>query len=417
MLTKNEDLKSVQRLVRNQKLPERVAIFKKAIPTKETTYLRTIVSAADREVLVEDRITGGLRRMLMFASNNYLGLANHPHVAKRVKAAIAEYGCGIGGPPLLNGYIKLVEEAEERLAALKGQEAALLFSSGFMANLGVVTGLAQGNDVVLYDELSHASFYDAIKLTKARALQFAHNDLRELESLLQKTMDCTGSVFVCVEGVYSMDGDLAPLDRITALVRKYGAFLIVDDAHGTGVLGEGGCGTASLFNCCEEVDVTMGTFSKVFASCGGFLAGSEDLINYLRFHSRPYIFSASIPPVVTAMVLGGLEVMESEPWLRLRLLDNARYAIEKLQPYGFCSKPEAAIIALKLPEGMDIRAAAWLFHQKNIFINPIEYPAVPADEQRFRISFMATHTKEDIDRLAKAVDEVWNDPEAYFEQE
>ncbi len=412
MLSQN-NLKTVQVATRNQKLEARLAFFKKAILTNELTYMRTIVSAADREVTIKEKPTGKLRKMLMFASNNYLGLATHPHVVASVKKAIDNYGCGIGGPPLLNGYIKLIEETEERLAALKGKEAALLFSSGFMANLGAVTALAQANDVIIYDELSHASFYDGIKSTKARAVMFPHNNLLALEAKLAMHSDCSGSAFVCVEGVYSMDGNIARLDLIAAICKKYKAILIVDDAHGTGVLGEGGRGTASLLNCSNDVDITMGTFSKVFATCGGFLIGSGDMINYLRFHARPYVFSASIPPTVVAAVLGGLDVMEQEPWLRLQLLNNAQYAIKKLEPFGFCATPEAAIIALKLPEGMNIRKASWLFHEKNIFINPIEYPAVPISRQRFRISLMATHTKEDINKLAEAVEEVWNDSNAY----
>jgi len=417
MLTKNEDLKTFQRRTRDEKLAKRVELFKQTIPTTETTYLRTILSAADREVIVEDYLSGEQKKMLMFASNNYLGLANHPHVKARVKKAVDNYGAGIGGPPLLNGYNKLIKEAEEKLAVLKEQEAAMIFSSGFMANLAVVSALAQANDIILYDELSHASFFDGIKLTKAKAISFVHNNINKLHELLLKTGDSNGSVFVCVEGVYSMDGNLSPLDKINALCKKYGAVLILDDAHGTGVIGKNGSGTASHFNCGKEIDLTMGTFSKVFASCGGFLAGSKDLINYLRFHARPYIFSASIPPPIAAAVLGGLEVMEKEPWLRTTLLENAKYATQKLQAFEFCAKPEAAIIALKLPEGMNIRAASLLFHQKNIFINPIEYPAVPPQQQRFRISLMATHTKKDIDRLAEAIEEVWNDPQAYFSEQ
>jgi glycine C-acetyltransferase len=409
MLFQNQNLKTVQLLARNQKLAARLSAFKRAIPAKELTYLRSIVSAAGREVLVKDPSTGSLRNMLMFASNNYLGLANHPHVKLAVKKAIDEYGCGIGGPPLLNGYIKLVAETEHRLAALKGQEAGMLFSSGFMANLGVVSALAQQNDVIFYDALSHASFYDGIKLTKAKTVLLPHNNVPALEQKLATYAGWNGTLFVCVEGVYSMDGNMARLREIGALCKKYGAVLIVDDAHGTGVLGEKGSGTASFLNCSKDIDVTMGTFSKVFATCGGFLTGSSDLIHYLRFHARAYVFSASIPPTVTAAVLAGLDVMEREPWWRTYLLNNARYAIEKLRPYGFCAPPEAAIIALKIPEQMNLRKAAWLFHQKNIFINAIEYPAVPLSRQRFRISIMATHTKEDINRLAETVEEVWND--------
>jgi glycine C-acetyltransferase len=219
MITKNADLKTVQKLVRNQKLWQKVELFKNLIHTKETTYLRTIASAADREVLVEDPLSGQLYNMLMFASNNYLGLANHPLVNKRVSEAIDKFGSGIGGPPLLNGYNKLVAETEERLADLKGQESAILFSSGYMTNLGVVTALAGANDVILYDELSHASFFDGIKLTKAKAIQFPHNSLKKLQDLLLAFQECTGTVFVCVEGVYSMDGNIAPLHLISDLCR------------------------------------------------------------------------------------------------------------------------------------------------------------------------------------------------------
>ena len=415
MLNQNQDLKTLHQLTRHQRLSQRVETFNRVIPTKESTYLRTIVSAADREVVVKDRHTGELKHMLMFASNNYLGLANHPHVKATVKKAIDDYGCGIGGPPLLNGYIKLIEETEQRLAALKHQQDAMLFASGFMTNLGVVSALAGANDVILYDELSHASFYDGMRLTKANAVMFAHNKVNELEELLTAFSDCSGSVFVCVEGVYSMDGDLAPLHQITGLCKRFDAFLIVDDAHGTGVLGEKGSGTPSHFHCNAAVNLTMGTFSKVFATCGGFLTGDADLINYLRFHARPYIFSASIPPPVTASVLAGLDVIENEPWLRRQLLTNAAYAVQKLSAFDFCAEPQAAIIALALPDGMDIRKAATLFHRKNIFINPIEYPAVPVNGQRFRISVMASHTREDIERLATVVEEVWNDPQAYFQ--
>jgi glycine C-acetyltransferase len=414
MLSQNKNIRSVELESRSWKLADRVALFKSSIATKELTYMRTVLSAADREVLVKDRCTGRVRKMLMFASNNYLGLANHPHVINRVKKAIDDYGCGIGGPPLLNGYIKLIEETEERLAALKDQEAAMLFSSGFMANVGLVSGLVERNDIILYDELSHASFFGGMKLTKAKAISFLHNNVAELEELLMKYYkESVGSIFVFVEGVYSMNGDMAPLLEMGLLCRKYNAILIVDDAHGTGVLGETGSGTASLLDCSSLVEITMGTFSKTFATCGGFITGSADTINYLRFHSRPYIFSASIPPPVTAAVLGGLEVMEQEPWLRTNLLANVKYAVEKLNKIEFCAAPEAAIIALKLPDGLDLRKASYLFDQKDIFINSIEYPAVPVNGQRFRISMMATHTKEDIDRLAEVVEEVWNNAYAY----
>lgn len=414
MNTETSNLKSFHLLARNIKLADRLDSFKSMMSALQLTYKRTVLSAADREVTVKDPFTGILRNMLMFASNNYLGLATHPHVKKRVKDATDEFGCGIGGPPLLNGYIRLIEELEERLAAFKSQQAAIVFSSGFLANLGVVSALAEHNDIILYDELSHASFYDGIRLTKARAIPFVHNDIKQLANLAEEYgSKSMGTVFVCIEGVYSMDGDIAPLDKISRICKSAGALLIVDDAHGTGILGEKGNGTASHFHCENYIDITMGTFSKVFATCGGFLTGSADLIEYLRYHARSYIFSASIPPPVAATVLAGLEVIENEPWLRTQLLSNVAYAIQKLKPFGFYATPQAAIITLRLPENMDIRKAAYLFHLKNVFINPVEYPAVPANKQRFRISIMATHTKEDIDSLATATEEVWNDRAAY----
>lgn len=414
MKTETNNLISVYLRSRNKKFVERLEIFKSFMSEQTLTFKRTIVSEADREVIVRDPFTGVDQPMLMFASNNYLGLANHSYVKKQAIKAIDEFGCGIAGPPLLNGYIRLIEELEERLASFKSKEAAIVFSSGFLANVGVVSAIAEANDVIIYDELSHASFYDGIRLTKAKAVPFAHNDIQQIKELVEQfCKQSKGSVFVCMEGVYSMDGDIAPLDKISSVCKKYGACLIVDDAHGTGVIGEDGKGTAAELGCEDDVDITMGTFSKVFATCGGFITGSASLIEYLRFHARSYIFSASIPPPVAATVLAGLDVMENEPWLRLQLLDNVRYAIKKLEPFGFHSSPQAAIITLGLPANMDIRSAALLFHQKKIFINPIEYPAVPASKQRFRISMMATHTKEDIDKLATAVEEVWNDPQAY----
>jgi len=414
MSTEISNLKSLDLVARNIKLADRLDSFKKMMSALQLTYKRVVLSAADREVTIKDPFTGDFRTMLMFASNNYLGLANHRHVKKKVLDAIDKFGCGIGGPPLLNGYIGLIEELEERLAAFKSQEAAIVFSSGFLANLGVISALTEHNDTIIYDELSHASFYDGIRLTKAKAIPFGHNNIQELTRLAEQYgNEAKGNVFVCTEGVYSMDGDIAPLDKIAGICKRTDSILVVDDAHGTGVLGGNGSGTAAHFQCEDDIAVTMGTFSKVFATCGGFLTGSANIMEYLRYHARSYIFSASIPPPVAATVLAGLEVMEDEPWLRLQLLDNVKYAIGKLKPFGFYASPEAAIITLRLPENMDIRKAAYLFHLKNIFINPVEYPAVPANKQRFRISIMATHTNEDIDRLALATSEVWDDPAVY----
>ncbi len=386
-------------------------LFRNATPL---TYMRNIKSPAGRMVTVIDPFNGKDKQLLMFASNNYLGLANHPKVKQAIKKSLDLYGCGIGGPPLLNGYLTLTKETEERLADLKSKESAMLFSSGFLANLGVVSALAQHNDIIFFDELNHASFYDGLKLTKARAIMFSHNDTEELKRLLKiNASGLKGDMYIFTEGVFSMDGDLGKLKKITDLCQLYGAKLILDDAHGTGVIGPNGKGTAAHLNCEDKVDILMGTFSKVFATCGGFLAGSRDLIDYMRFHCRSYVFSAAIPPTITSAVLAGLDIIEQEPWLQQRLLAIASYGIKKLSHFEFFSQPDAAIIALKLPEYMDIRKAAFSLHQKGVFLNSIEYPAVPLGEQRFRISFMADHTEKDIDHLAESLDEVWNDQHNY----
>lgn len=376
------------------------------------SYCRKVVSPQSREVVIWDAETDQYRTMLMFASNNYLGMANNPYVKEKVKAAIDQYGVGLGGPPLLNGYTKLMEELEERLAHLKHQESAMVFSSGYAANVGMMTALTQSNDHVLYDELSHASFFDGMRMTQVPSTKFAHNDLVDLESKLAKLSKTTSdTLFVGIEGVYSMDGDLAPLDKIIPILKKYNAFCMLDDAHGTGVLGKTGSGTAEHFGVEHQIDLSMGTFSKSFAMTGGFLAGSKELIDYLRFFARSYMFSAALTPATLAAVLAGIDVVEKQPELRERLLDNARYTIQKLAPFGLVSRPEAAIIALKVPEWIDARKANHFIHERGIFLNVIEYPAVPEGQERFRISVTTEHTKQDIDRLTEVIEQCWQSPE------
>ena len=371
-------------------------------------YLRTVTSAIDREVDVVDRNTGATQRMLMFGSNNYLGLATHPYVRERVKQAVDAFGVGVGGPPLLNGYTRLHRALEERLAALKGKEEAIVFSSGYGANVGLISCLIGKHDLVIHDAYSHASFHDGLKMGNATALSFPHNDVAELARLLDTAADKANSdAFVGVEGVYSMDGDLAPLDQVAPLCKQHGAILMLDDAHGTGVMGPGGAGTDAHYGVQDLVEIAMGTFSKAFGVVGGFVATSKPIADYLRFFARSYVFSASPPPPLVAAVLAGLDVLEREPEHRLRLHDNVRYLAEGLRRQGFTVNPQSAIIPLMLPETMNLRLAAHHFHQRGIFLNSIEYPAVPATKQRFRISVMASHTRRDLDRLLEVIEEVW----------
>jgi glycine C-acetyltransferase len=408
----NFDLRQILLRGRNMKLQDKTAFFdsflNEKIDENEVTQMRLIGSASDREVKVYDSETGEFKSMLMFGSNNYLGLANHPLVCQRAKKIIDEYGAGIGGPPLLNGYTVLHRELEEKLSELKGCEDALIFSSGYNANVGLVTSLMGPEDIVFYDAYSHASFCDGIKMAGVQAIKFHHNDMSMLERKLQANQTKEKrDIFIAVEGVYSMDGDMAPLDTLVELKNKYGAYLIVDDAHGTGMTGEHGRGTAEHFGVEGQVDIIMGTFSKSFAMTGGFVAASKPIINYMRFFARSYMFSASMSPVVIASVLAGLEVMENEPELFSKLNENIDYAINGLNRLGLNIESYSAIIPLLVPDGMNIRHAAYEFHKKGIFLNSIEYPAVPVSQQRFRISIMAIHTKNDIDCLLEAVSQVW----------
>jgi len=408
----NFDLRDILLKGRTLRLEERTAFFQEFLGSMrergENSCMRCINSPADREVEVVDPATWRRRAMLMFGSNNYLGLATHPYVQKKAQEAIEEFGIGLGGPPLLNGYTTLHRSLEERLAALKGTEDAMVFSSGYGANVGLVSGLTSRSDIIVYDAYSHASFCDGVKLSGAQSFLFSHNDTGNLRLILNQAANRPhNDLFVGVEGVYSMDGDLAPLDRILPLCREYGAHLIVDDAHGTGVMGANGRGTGEHFGLEGTIDITMGTFSKAFAVSGGFVAAKKPIIDYLRYFARSYMFSASLPPVVIATVLAGLDVMEREPERAKRLHENIEYAAAALRRLGFHTPSESAIIPLRVPPGMDIRKAAKGFHERGIFVNSIEYPAVPISQQRFRISIMATHTREDIDRLVNAVQEVW----------
>ncbi len=417
----NFDLRDILLRGRKMNLKNKTEFFdsftNSLLANKQMLHLRCITSPADRVVKIADVYTGEVKSMLMFGSNNYLGLANHPYIKEHVKKTIEKYGAGIGGPPLLNGYTLLHRELEERLAHLKGSEDVLLFSSGYGANVGLVSALMGNGDLVVYDSYSHASFHDGIKMSGVQAVNFPHNEIEMLEQTLERTESLKyKDRFAAVEGVYSMDGDVAPLDRIVPVCKKNNTLLIVDDAHGTGVMGAKGSGTAEHFGVEKEIDISMGTFSKTFAVSGGFVAASKSIINYLRFFARSYMFSASLPPTVIASVLAALDVMEKEPWLYQNLQENIKYTASCLNQLGFPANSLTPIFPLRVPVNMNIRKAACEFHQKGIFLNSIEYPAVPNSQQRFRISIMATHTKDDIDKLMDAISETWRNNELNSEK-
>ncbi len=421
MKTKNEylggenfDLRDILLYGRRMSLSDRVHFFDEFLnglsSNKQMLHLRCISSPSDREVEVYDVYLGITRKMLMFGSNNYLGFANHPYIKEYVKKIIDKYGIGIGGPPLLNGYTKIHKELEERIAMLKGTEDSLIFSSGYGANVGLVSALVGPEDYVVYDQYSHASFYDGMKMCNARGIHFLHNDMENLKAKLEDARKINPrNIYVGIEGVYSMDGDIPPLDEVISLCKQFDAILLVDDAHGTGTIGEQGGGIGDYYGLDQEIDIVMGTFSKSFAVTGGFVASSKPVIDYLRFFARSYMFSASISPVTIASVIAVLDLLENDPSILASLKTNVKYTSDMLNKIGFKVASETPIIPLKVPLEMNIRDAAYRFHQSGIFINSIEYPAVPVSQQRFRISITANHTKEDINKLVEVVEEIWSD--------
>lgn len=403
------DFSSAWRNGRKLPLDERIKLFHVSLQNQEEAdkhlYMRVIDSSTDRTVIAVDT-DGDKKEMLMFGSNNYLGLANHPHIKETVKKAIKKYGVGIAGPPLLNGYSSLMKELENRLSQLKGTEDTMIFTSGYNANLGLLYGLCTPHDLLLADEYNHASFFDGVKLLRGKCITFGHNNIGQLEDLL-KTHKPDGDLFVAVEGVYSMDGDLSPLDQIIPLAQQYNAHTIIDDAHGTGVLGFNGEGIMEELRIKWTNEIIMGTFSKAFAVNGGFISGSREVIEFLRFMARTYMFSASLPPVTIAAVLAGIDVIENEPWRRVQLKKNVSFLTRKLKPFGITTPPQAGIISLNVPQGANIRKMANDFNREGIFLNAIEFPAVPADKQRFRISISANHTNDDLKKLVDTVELIW----------
>ena len=354
-------------------------------------YFRVIESDQDTEVTINGK------KVLMFGSNSYLGLTNHPKIKEASKKAIDKYGSGCAGSRFLNGTLDIHLELEERLAKFTGKEGALCFSTGFQVNLGVVSVLTGRNDHVLLDELDHASIIEGSRLSFSRVLKFAHNDMKSLESKLKH---CTPDSIklIVVDGIFSMEGDIVNLPVIVKLAKKYNATIMVDDAHSLGVIGVNGAGTASHFGLTDSVDLIMGTFSKSFASLGGFIASDKDTINFIKHSSRTLIFSASMTPASTATVLAALDIMESEPERIKHLWKITNYALKGFKSMGFdTGKSESPIIPLFIRDDYKALMLTKILLEDGIFVNPVVSPGVPKEDSLIRYSLMATHTKEQVD--------------------
>ena len=361
-------------------------------------YFREITSDQDTEV----KING--KKVLMFGSNSYLGLTNHPKIKEAAIKATKKYGTGCAGSRFLNGTLDIHTQLEKRLAKFVGKDDALIYSTGFQVNLGVVSCLTGREDYIITDESDHASIVDGFRLSFSKRLKYRHNDMFELEQRL-KMCDPDAVKLVVTDGVFSMEGDVANLPKMVELCKQYNAALMVDEAHGFGVFGRNGRGVCDHFGVTDDVDLIMGTFSKSFASLGGFIATDEVTANYLRHNSRSYIFSASITPASTAAANAALDIMESEPERFDRLWDVTNYALEGFRSMG-CEIGNTCtpIIPLYVRDNDKTFLVTRMLLDDGIFVNPVVSPAVPPQDTLIRISFMATHTREQVDVLLEKIE-------------
>lgn len=356
-------------------------------------FFNPISSGADTEVIINGR------KIIMIGSNNYLGLTSHPKVKLAAIEAIERYGSGCTGSRYLNGTLDIHEKLERRLAKFMKKESALVFSTGFQTNLGTISSLVHKGDFMITDRADHASIVDGCRLSFGKVLKFKHSDMADLERVLS-LCDKEGGKMIITDGVFSMEGDIANLPEMTKLAKKYDARILVDDAHSIGVLGENGRGTAEHFGLDDEVDLVMGTFSKSFASIGGFIAGTEQAIHYIKHHARALIFSASMPPSAVATCLAALDIIESEPERRTRLWEITDRMQEEYKNMGFDIGPtQTPIIPLYIGDNMKCFQFWKMLFDEGIFTNPIISPAVPPGSQLLRTSYTATHTNRQMDRV------------------
>ncbi|MBP1741235.1 MAG: Glycine C-acetyltransferase [Deltaproteobacteria bacterium] len=363
-------------------------------------YFRPISSAQDTEVMIQGQ------KVLMLGSNSYLGLTNHPEIKKAVQAAVDKYGSGCAGSRFLNGTLDIHIELEEALARLVGKDAVLLYSTGFQANFGTISAMVGRGEYVIADKEDHASIMDGCLLSLGTLMRFNHNDMTSLANCLRRIDPAAGKLIV-VDGVFSMSGDIAPLTETVELAEKHRAAVMVDDAHGIGVMGKGGRGTCEHFGLTDRVHIIMGTFSKSLASLGGFIASDMDTIEYLKHHSRSLIFSASMTPGNAAAVLESLKIMRREPERIERLWSNTRLMREGLLGLGFnLGASQTPILPVFCYEEERTLRMAMRLQQEGVFVNSVLPPGVPPNKCLIRISLMATHTANQIDMALEKLKKV-----------
>lgn len=354
-------------------------------------YFREISSAQDPWVIVRGQKT------VMLGSNSYLGLTTHPEVKKAAVDAIEKYGTGCAGSRFLNGNLDIHTKLEEELADLVGKDDAIVFSTGFQTNLGIISAIVGKGEYVVTDKLNHASIIDGARLSFGKKINYNHNDMADLERCLENLPNDKGKLIV-VDGVFSMEGDIANLPELVKLSKKFGAALMVDDAHGIGVLGKNGSGTSDHFGLTDDVHIIMGTFSKSLASLGGFVAADKDTIEYIRHIARALIFSASMTPANVSTVRAALKIMKGEPERIERLWENTAMMKKGLEELGFdTGSSETPIIPVRIGDTVSTYTATIKLQEEGVLVNPVAAPAVPEGDCLIRMSLMATHTSEHID--------------------
>lgn len=364
-------------------------------------YFRAISSDQDTEVMMNGK------KVLMFGSNSYMGLTNHPKVIEAAVEATKKYGTGMAGSPFLNGTLTIHKDLEAKIADYVGKEDAMLYSTGFGVNLGVVSVLTGREDYVILDEQDHASIIEGRRLSFSNYLKYRHNDMASLEAQLRKC-DPDKVKLIVTDGVFSMEGDVANLPEIVRLAKQYNASVMVDEAHGLGVFGEGGRGTCNHFGVTDDVDLVMGTFSKSLASLGGFIATDKVVTNFLRHHSRSYIFTASITPASTAAASAALDIIIAEPERQEHLWDITHFALDSFREMGCeIGHTSTPIIPLFIRDDYKTFRVTRDLLDEGVFVNPVVTPAVAPQDTLIRYSLMATHTKEQVERSLEAIEKVF----------
>jgi len=373
----------------------------------EYSYHRTLVSGAGCTVRVLDPGTGTERELISLAANNYLGLAGRPELIEAACAATRKYGPGLCGSRFLSGTYDLVQQLEKELAEFEGYEEVAVFTTGYQANVGVLAGLLRKGDLAIIDRMSHASIVDGCRISGCKLRTFDHNDAADLDQVLERHGANCRNVLVVVEGVFSMDGDICPLPQIMEVVERHGAYLMLDDAHATGVLGSHGAGTVDHFGLTSKPDILVGTFSKSLSGTGGYVAASHEVINYIRHYGRSYMFSASPAPGTIAAVREALRLLRSEPELREQLWRNVDFVYRGLKAAGFTTypdPPEAAILTVVIGHDAVVHAMSRDLYKGGLLTSTVVYPAVSPNEGKMRLSLSAAHTEAALQQALQVIE-------------